>query len=107
MPNNFFMPFINSAYAAVENTTLDSLVDAIIVGVLDPGIKFLFVLATAVFLWGLVQYVVGSEGSDMKLAKGKKVMTWGIMGMFVMASAWGIVKVLCDFFGSDACTGFF
>ncbi|MBI2056499.1 MAG: hypothetical protein HYT37_03945 [Candidatus Sungbacteria bacterium] len=100
------MPFIHSAYAAVENTTVDSLVNAIIVGLLSPAIKFLFVLATVIFLYGVITYVVGSQGSDAKLDKGKKVMQWGIVGMFIMASAWGIVKVLCDFFGSCSQIGF-
>ena len=100
------MPLIHSAYAAVENTTVESLVNAIITGILAPFTKFLFVLATVIFLWGVIMYVVGSQGSDQKLDKGKKVMTWGIVGMFVMASAWGIIRVLCEFFGS-ACPNVF
>ena len=100
------MLLVHSAYAAVENTTVDSLVNAIIAGLLSPAIKFLFVLATVIFLYGIIMYVVGSRGNDTQLAKGKKVMTWGIIGMFIMASAWGIVKVLCDFFTSCNQIGF-
>ena len=90
--------FIQSAYAAVENTTIESLVSALTNGLINPLIKFLFVLATFIFLWGIIQYLVGSEGNDAKLDKGKKVMKWGIIGMFIMASAWGIVQLFCEFF---------
>ncbi len=100
------MAFINSAYAAVENTTIDSLVSAVVDGIINPAIKLLFVLATALFLYGLINYLVGSKGEPMRIDKGKKVMLWGIIGMFTMASAWGIVKVICDFFGSCPNIGF-
>src|SRR3989338_4327314 len=36
--------------------------------------------------------------NQAKLDKGKKIMFWGIIGMFIMASAWGIVRILCNFF---------
>lgn len=68
--------------------------------ILTPIITFLFVLATVVFLWGVIQYVIGNQGEPKKLEQGKQIMIWGIVGMFVMVSAWGIVKLLCDFFGT-------
>ena len=73
--------------------------------VLVPLISLIFVLATVIFLWGVLQYVVGSRGDDTKLKKGKAVMTWGIVGMAIMASAWGIVRVICNYFGT--CAGSF
>lgn len=78
--------------------TIGELLKKIQTGILNPFIAFLFVLATAVFLWGVIQYVIGSQGDQKKLDQGKQVMVWGIIGMFIMASAWGIVKLLCDFF---------
>ena len=52
------------------------------------------------FAWGIVQYVLGGQGSDQKMTQAKNAMLWGIIGMFIMASAWGIVSLLCDFFKS-------
>lgn len=88
-----------------SDTTIEGLVNALVTGLLNPLITLLFVLATAVFLWGVTTYVIGQSGSgdEKKLATAKRVMMWGIIGMFIMASAWGIVKVLCDFFAS--CVG--
>lgn len=65
--------------------------------ILDPLISLLFVLATVIFIWGVIQYVIGGN-SDEKTKNAKQVMLYGIIGMTVMASAWGIVKLLCDFF---------
>lgn len=80
--------------------TIRELTTKITTEVLNPILILLFALATVVFIWGIINYVLGSQGEPAKVEKGKKVMLWGLVGMFIMASAWGIVKILCDFFGS-------
>lgn len=81
------------------DTTITSIVNAVISGVLNPLITLLFVLATVVFIWGVTQYVI-AQADEKKIADSKRVMFWGIIGMFLMVSSWGIVRILCDFFGS-------
>lgn len=83
---------------ASSHTTVSDIVNALTTQVLNPLITFFFVLATVVFIWGVIQYVAGSHGDETKLKAGKRLMIWGIVGMFLMASAWGIVRLLCDFF---------
>ncbi len=83
-------------------TTIDCILTKIKVEILHTVITILFVLATIFFLWGVIQYVIGSQGNEQKLILGKKVMLWGIIGLTIMASAWGIVKILCDFL--DTCS---
>ena len=80
--------------------TVKTLLEKIQAQILDPLIALLFVLATVIFLWGVIQYVIMGASNPAQAEKGKKVMLWGIIGMFVMVSAWGIVKLLCDFFGT-------
>ena len=75
--------------------------------ILNPLIVLLFALATVLFGWGVVRYIIGSQGgSDATVTKAKDIMVWGIIGMFIMASAWGIVFLLCDFFGTCPNAGF-
>jgi hypothetical protein len=81
-------------------TTVKELVTAIQTGIINPVISLLFALATALFIWGVVMYVIGSKGDQRKLERGKNVMIWGIVGMFIMVSAWGIIRILCQFFGT-------
>src|SRR3989344_3578132 len=62
-------------------------------------IAVLFVLATVVFLWGVIQFIAKS-GDPEGQKKAKGIMTWGIIGLAVMAAAWGIVSILVAFFGA-------
>lgn len=60
-------------------------------------IGLLFVAATLVFLWGVIQFIAGSADPS-KRDKAKGIMTWGIIGLAVMAAAWGITRILIDYF---------
>ena len=61
--------------------------------IINPLILLLFALALFFFLWGLVAFVWQSD-SDEGRQKGIRHMLWGILGMFVMVSAFGIIKVI-------------
>ncbi len=73
--------------------------------ILNPLIVLVFLLAVVAFGWGMVMYL-SAQGSDEKVQKGKKIMWFGIIGMFVLLSMWGVVFLLCDFFGTCPRTGF-
>ena len=61
-------------------------------------IPLLFVLATVIFLWGVIQYIAkGADEAAQKKAKG--LMLWGIIGLAVMLAVWGIVNILIQYFG--------
>lgn len=77
---------------------IQQIIEKITAEIINPAIKLLFAAATAVFVYGIVLYIKSSgEGGT---SKGKNIMLYGIIGLFVMASAYGIVKILCDFFGN-------
>ncbi len=84
----------------MQNPTISSIIARLQTEVLNPLINVLFVLATVIFLWGVINYVIGSRGDERRLDAGKRVMVWGIIGMTIMASAWGIVRIICVFFGT-------
>lgn len=86
--------------------SLTDLVAKIIGEVINPLIRLLVAAGFMVFLWGVVTYVIGSRGDEKKLDQGKRVMFWGIIGLFIMFAAWGIVKILCNFFGTCGTVGF-
>jgi|SRR3989338_5425900 len=85
---------------AQGSQTVAGIVQKLIREVLQPLVYLLFGLATIIFLWGIIQYVIAQSGDEKKLADAKRVMIWGIIGLFIMSSAWGIVSVLCNFFGT-------
>lgn len=67
---------------------------------LNPIIALLFAIALVVFIVGIVQFIA-SETSDAKRDDGKKKIIWGLFGMFVMVSAFGLIRLILSTFGID------
>lgn len=61
-------------------------------------VPFLFSLATAAFIWGIIQYFLNPDNEEKRKA-GKSYMIWGLIALFVMISMWGLVGVFSDTFG--------
>lgn len=57
------------------------------------AINFLLVLATLVFLWGIIKYV-SAGGDAAKIKEARSYILWGIIGLAVMGSVWAIVRFL-------------
>lgn len=60
-------------------------------------IPLLFVIATVIFLWGIIKFLTAA-GNEEKLKEGKKLMMWGIIGLAVMLAAWGLVRAVVQTF---------
>lgn len=73
-------------------------------GVIATAVQVLVALALALFIWGGVVFVF-SAGDDTKRKEGQKRMIWGIVGLFVIVSVWGLVQLLQIFFGADGDLG--
>lgn len=79
-------------------TTLDCLINKVIAQIINPLIPVLIGIGLIVFFWGIIQYVLNAD-SEEKRSTGKQHMIWGIIGIFIMVSVWGIIRLLQDFFG--------
>ena len=64
-----------------------------------PAIIFLFILATVVFLWGLIEFVASADSEEGR-TRGKRNIIYGIIGMAIMFAAGAIITVLDNFFKS-------
>jgi len=64
--------------------------------ILNPIIQLLFAVALIIFLWGIFEFVRDGD-SDSGREKGKKHIVWGIIGLTIMASAFGILNVIVEF----------
>ncbi|MSR71290.1 MAG: hypothetical protein EXS50_01275, partial [Candidatus Taylorbacteria bacterium] len=58
-------------------------------------IPLLFSIALVFFIIGIVKFFVGGVE---KLAEAKQMALWGIIGLFVMFSVWGLVNILINTF---------
>lgn len=80
------------AYAAAGDTA-QVLVDKIVSYIVNPFIELLFGIAFIVFLWGVFQFIWGAS-DPKKREDGRKHMIWGIIGLFIMLTAYGILNFL-------------
>ena len=91
------------AASAQSLQPLANLIGAIarLVGALVP---ILITLALVVFFFGLVRYLWGAGGKGDH-SKGKNLMIWGLVSLFVMVSVWGIVRLAQDALGINPNAG--
>ena len=61
--------------------------------VVDAVIPFVIGLAVLVFIYGVFNFVT-SAGDEEARAGAKQLIIWGIIGIFVMVSVWGLVNIL-------------
>jgi hypothetical protein len=66
--------------------------------ILNPLIILGFVVAILYFFWGIFNFVSG-VGDEKGREEGKRSIMWGLIGMFVMVSVFGIIKVILNTFG--------
>ena len=66
---------------------------------INPIIIVLFAIATLVFVYGLVEFIANKESEEGQ-TRGKQHMLWGIVGLCVMAGAYGIKQLLSSFLSS-------
>lgn len=61
-------------------------------------IPFLGAVAFLVFVWGVAKFIK-SSGSDKEIKEKKNLLIWGIIGIFVLVTIWGIIAFLRSEFG--------
>lgn len=67
--------------------------------IINPLIILVFAIAFLIFFFGIFQFVgaAGREGEERD--KGKKKILYGLIGMFIMFSAYGLIRIVLGTFG--------
>jgi uncharacterized membrane protein YidH (DUF202 family) len=60
--------------------------------IINPTITLLFGAAILIFVWGIAEYIRGSDQSAER-SKGAQHMIWGLVGIFIMVSAVALLKL--------------
>jgi uncharacterized membrane protein YjfL (UPF0719 family) len=68
--------------------------------ILFPLIALLAAVAFFMFLVGCAEYIIHSS-NDSERQTGVKHITWGIIGLVIMVSAWAILRIATGTFGLD------
>jgi TRAP-type C4-dicarboxylate transport system permease small subunit len=66
--------------------------------IIFPLITLLSAVAFLVFLWGCVEYVIHADNQTARQT-GVKHITWGIIGLVIMVTAWAILSLAAGTFG--------
>jgi len=77
-----------------------SIVDNVTTMIFQPIISLLFAAGFLVFIYGLVEFIANPTDSTRK-EKGKQHMIYGVLGLLIMVSIWGIVGLVLDTIGVD------
>ena len=72
--------------------------------ILNPLIILGFTIATAYLFYGIAEMIWKSDSSE--LDKSRDNVKWGIVGLFIMFSVYGILRLVLGTFGIG-CTMFF
>ena len=95
------MKLIETVYAQAGDLAAaeaQNFVDLVNEHILFPFIGLLSGIAFLVFLWGCAEFVFGAANEQAR-AQGKKHVLWGLIGLFVMVSAWAILTLAAGTFG--------
>ena len=68
--------------------------------ILNPLIGLLFAAALAVFIWGIIEFLQKRDVNAEDANDGKQHLVWGLVGMFIMVSVFGIMNLLKSILGS-------
>lgn len=94
------IPHIAMAQVAIPANVKD-FIGRISTNILNPLILLMFGLATLYFIYGVLQYIWNPDNAEAR-ETGRQSMIWGVVGMFIMVSVFGIMRFLISSSGADA-----
>ncbi len=63
--------------------------------IFNPIIALGFSVGTVILLWGGIMSIVAQQNGDVQnAARYRRHLMWGLLGMFIMASVFGILELV-------------
>jgi hypothetical protein len=78
--------------------TAEHFLDNVNAYILNPLIELVFAVATVVFFVGIIQFLLTAKTEEGR-ATGKRNLMYGLIGMFIMMGAYGIIHIILGTFG--------
>ena len=71
-----------------------------VIGVMNSiAIPLIFAFTFCVFVYGVFKYFILNGGSDESRQEGRQFVIWGILGLVMLFSVWGVVNILLSTLG--------
>jgi len=67
--------------------------------ILNTAIPVIITIGVVLFIWGIVQYIIG--GTEEAKKKGRDKIIYGLIGLVVIVGMWGLVRAVTQSFGID------
>ncbi|MDD3693796.1 MAG: hypothetical protein PHC89_00115 [Candidatus Pacebacteria bacterium] len=93
-----FTSYFTVPYAEAAMSDLHSFLGRLNDQIINPLIALAFAVALVYFVTGLFTFFKKESGSDSR-EKGKRHIVWGVIGMAVMISVFGIISFLTNTLG--------
>jgi len=77
-----------------------TLIGNISIEILNPLIAVMFAAALVYFFYGVAAYIWNPDNEEAR-ENGRHAMLWGVVGMFIMVSVFGIMKLIISSIGAD------
>lgn len=90
-------PACNALFGGSINTLKD-IIDYATCLITKSIVPLLYVIAIAVFVWGVIQYFL-NPGNVKAREDARKYIIWALFGLFVLVSISGLVEILRNTFG--------
>lgn len=77
-----------------------TLIDRFVTYIINPIILLVFAAGFFLFIWGLVQFLMAlsDDARGQRHEAGKQHMLWGLVGMVIMVSVYGIIALIDNTF---------
>ena len=83
------------------NTAIAAPISKIVSVIVVPIVELVFAAAVLLFVWGAIGLVRYKESGDER-ARSERHILWSVIGMFIMISAYGIIRVVANTIGVPA-----
>ena len=82
---------------------LKDFINNVVQDIVGSAATFLTVASFCLFAFGVVKFIYGRYSDKSSLGdikKAKDFMLWGIISLFIILSAWGIIGIVQGFLGT-------
>ena len=88
-----FILLVAPFLAKAGDTEIGDIIEQMISILNFKVIPVLLIIATLVFIWGVVQYIIAGN-SEQRKKEGRDLIMWGLIGLLVIVAMWGFIKII-------------
>lgn len=89
---------VSTAFAKAATNPAATIISKIMNAIVLPVVEGFFIFTVLIFIWGVFGLMKSGDDPD-KRKEGQKHILYGVIGIFIMISAYGIIQVIANTLG--------